>query len=67
MLIEEVRFAETSRNESSEIANLNLFYRSRYLAFWSELASAFAAQVHSLCASMTSVYLSSFVLGGGFN
>ena len=24
-----------------------------YLAFWSEFASAFAAQVHSLCASVT--------------
>jgi len=28
------------------------------LAFWSEFASAFAAQVHSLCASVTAVYLS---------
>jgi VIT1/CCC1 family predicted Fe2+/Mn2+ transporter len=33
------------------------------LAFWSEFASAFAAQVHSLCASVTAVYLSFFVFG----
>jgi len=26
------------------------------LAFWSEFASAYAAQVHSLCASVTAVY-----------
>ena len=28
-----------------------------------EFASAFAAQVHSLCASVTAVYLSFFVFG----
>ena len=33
------------------------------LAFWSELAGAFAAQVHSLCASVTAVYLPFFVFG----
>jgi len=33
------------------------------LAFWSEFASAFAAQVHSLCASVTAVYLPFFVFG----
>jgi len=33
------------------------------LAFWSEFASAFAAQVHSLCASVTAVYLFFFVFG----
>ena len=27
------------------------------LAFWSEFASAFAAHVHSLCASVTAVYM----------
>jgi len=32
-------------------------------AFWSEFASAFAAQVHSLCASVTAVYLPFFVFG----
>jgi hypothetical protein len=32
-------------------------------AFWSEFASAFAAQVHSFCASVTAVYLSFFVFG----
>jgi len=31
------------------------------LAFWGEFASAFAAQVHSICASVTAVYLSFFV------
>jgi len=33
------------------------------LAFWSEFASAFAAQVHFLCASVTAVYLPFFVFG----
>jgi len=33
------------------------------LAFWSEFAGAFAAQVHSLCASVTAVYLPFFVFG----
>ena len=33
------------------------------VSLWSEFASAFAAQVHSLCASVTAVYLSFFVLG----
>jgi len=33
------------------------------LAFWSEFASAFAAQVHSVCASVTAVYLPFFVFG----
>ena len=33
------------------------------LTFWSEFASAFAAQVHSLCASVTAAYLSFFVFG----
>jgi len=33
------------------------------LAFWSEFASAFAAQVHSLGASVTAVYLPFFVFG----
>ena len=33
------------------------------LAFWSEFASAYAAQVHSLCASVTAVYLPFFVFG----
>jgi hypothetical protein len=33
------------------------------LAFWSEFASALAAQVHSLCASVTAVYLPFFVFG----
>jgi len=33
------------------------------LAFWSEFASACAAQVHSLCASVTAVYLPFFVFG----
>ena len=31
--------------------------------FWSEFASAYAAQVHSLCASVTAVYLPFFVFG----
>ena len=30
---------------------------------WSEFTSAFAAQVHSLCASVTAVYLPFFVYG----
>ena len=34
-----------------------------YLAFWSEFAIAYAAQVYSLCASVTAVYLSFFVFG----
>jgi hypothetical protein len=33
------------------------------LAFWSEFASAYAAQVHTLCASVTAVYLPFFVFG----
>jgi len=33
------------------------------LAFWSEFASACAAQVHSLCASVTALYLPFFVFG----
>jgi len=33
------------------------------LAFWSEFASAFAAQVRSVCASVAAVYLSFFVFG----
>jgi len=33
------------------------------LAFWSEFAGAFAAQAHSLCASVTAVYLPFFVFG----
>ena len=36
------------------------------MAFWSEFASAYAAQVHSLCASVTAVYLPFFVFGGVF-
>ena len=32
-------------------------------AFWSKFASAFAAQVHFLCASVAAVYLPFFVLG----
>ena len=36
------------------------------MAFWSEFASSFAAQVHSLCASVTAVYLPFFVFGGVF-
>jgi len=35
------------------------------LAFWSEFASAFAAQVHSLSASVTAVYLPFFVFETG--
>ena len=33
------------------------------LAFWSEFASAYAAQVHYLCASVTAMYLPYLVLG----
>jgi len=33
------------------------------MPFWSEFAGAFAAQVHSLCASVTAVYLPFFVFG----
>ena len=33
------------------------------MAFWSEFASAFAAQVYSVCASVTAVYLRFFVFG----
>jgi len=33
------------------------------LAFWSEFAGAFAAQVHYLCASVTAVYLPFFAFG----
>ena len=33
------------------------------LAFWNVFAGAFAAQVHSLCASVTAVYLPFFVFG----
>ena len=33
------------------------------LAFWSEFASAYAAQVYSVCASVTDVYLLFFVFG----
>ena len=40
-----------------------LAFHLALLAFWSEFASAFAAQVHSLCASVTAVYLSFFVFG----
>ena len=32
-------------------------------AFWSEFASAYAAQVHSSCASVSAVYLPFFVFG----
>ena len=38
-------------------------YNRRKLAFWSEFTSAFAAQVHSICASVTAVCLSFFVFG----
>jgi hypothetical protein len=37
------------------------------LAFWSEFASAYAAQVHSLCDSVTAVYLPFFVFGKSIN
>ena len=33
------------------------------LAFWSEFASAYAAQVYSLCASVTAVYLPFLLFG----
>ena len=33
------------------------------MAFWSEFSGAFAAQVHSVCASVTAVYLPFFVFG----
>jgi hypothetical protein len=33
------------------------------IGLWSEFASACAAQVHSLCASVTAVYLPFFVFG----
>ena len=37
------------------------------LAFWSEFASACAAQVNSLCASVTAVYLPFLVFGESIN
>jgi len=37
------------------------------LAFWSEFASACVAQVHSLCASVTAVYLPFLVFGRVLN
>ena len=40
----------------------SLFDLAKY-RFWSEFAGAFAAQVHSLCASVTAVYLPFFVFG----
>ena len=33
------------------------------ISFWSEIASAYAAKVYSFCASVTTVYLSFFVIG----
>ena len=33
------------------------------MAFWSEFASAYAAQVHSACASVAAAYLPFFVFG----
>ena len=36
-----------------------MFGGKAQLVFWSEFSSAFAAQVHSLCASVTAVYLPS--------
>jgi len=37
------------------------------LAFWSEFVSAFAAQVNSLCASVTAVYLPFFFFWESIN
>ena len=41
------------------------FVRAKHLSFWSEFASACAAQVHSLCAFVAAVYLPFFVFETG--